>query len=116
MATYRSSLGDPIVDSLELVPCASIEFNAINAGDDEMSSLTVRNIDDAVKARLRVRAAENGRSMEAEARAILRSTLLESGSDHRLGSQIHARFAALGGAEIDFPRRIDPPRAADLSA
>jgi antitoxin FitA len=79
-----------------------------------MSTLTVRNLDDAVKARLRVRAAENGRSMEAEARAILRSTLLPEDPANRLGSRIHARFAALGGAEIDLPPRTDQARAADL--
>jgi plasmid stability protein len=78
-----------------------------------MSTLTVRNLDAAVKARLRVRAAENGRSMEAEARAILRSTLLPEPPD-RLGSRIHERFAALGGAEIELPPRTDPARAADL--
>ena len=40
-----------------------------------MSTLTIRNLDEDVKARLRVRAAENGRSMEAEVRAILRDSL-----------------------------------------
>lgn len=79
-----------------------------------MSTLTVRNLDEAVKARLRVRAAENGRSMEAEARAILRSTLLAEQAGAPLGSRIHARFAALGGAEVEPPRRSEQPRAADL--
>jgi phosphopantothenoylcysteine decarboxylase/phosphopantothenate--cysteine ligase len=36
-----------------------------------MGTLTIRDLDDAVKDRLRVQAATNGRSMEAEARAIL---------------------------------------------
>jgi antitoxin FitA len=79
-----------------------------------MSTLTVRDLDDAVKIRLRVRAAENGRSMEAEVRAILRAALLGTGADDRVGTRIHERFAALGGAEIDVPERTDPPRAADL--
>jgi plasmid stability protein len=79
-----------------------------------MATLTVRDLDERLKARLRVRAAENGRSMEAEARAILRSTLLGTSPDDRLGSRIHERFAALGGAEIEPPPRTDPPRAADL--
>jgi plasmid stability protein len=80
-----------------------------------MSTLTVRNLDDALKARLRVRAAENGRSMEAEARAILRSTL--SGSDapsEGLGSRIHERFAGLSGDKLELPVRSEPARAADL--
>ena len=41
-----------------------------------MATLTVRNLDDDVVKRLRVRAAEHGRSAEAEHREILRSTLL----------------------------------------
>jgi plasmid stability protein len=40
-----------------------------------MSSITIRNLDPAIKERLRVRAAENGHSMEAEARRILQTTL-----------------------------------------
>lgn len=82
-----------------------------------MSTLTVRNLDDGLKARLRVRAAENGRSMEAEARAILRSTL--SGGDEsggRLGSRIHERFAGLAGEKLELPSRNELPRAADLRA
>jgi plasmid stability protein len=79
-----------------------------------MSTLTVRNLDDALKKRLRVRAAENGRSMEAEARAILRSTL-GGGADDRLGSRIHERFVGLEGDGLDFPARNELPRSADLS-
>lgn len=37
----------------------------------DMAILNIRNLPDAIHARLRVRAAQNGRSMEAEARAIL---------------------------------------------
>jgi plasmid stability protein len=82
-----------------------------------MSTLTVRNLDDGLKARLRVRAAENGRSMEAEARAILRSTLVGSaGADERLGSRIHERFAGLRGDKLELPSRTELPRAADLRA
>jgi len=82
-----------------------------------MSTLTVRNLDDGLKARLRVRAAENGRSMEAEARAILRSTLIgDAERGGRLGSRVHARFAGLGGAKLQLPVRSELPRAADLGA
>ena len=41
-----------------------------------MASITVRNLDDGLKRRLRIRAAENGRSMEQEARDILRGRLV----------------------------------------
>jgi antitoxin FitA len=82
-----------------------------------MSTLTVRNLDDWLKARLRVRAAQNGRSMEAEARAILRSTLSgDKEPSERLGSQIHERFAGLAADALEIPPRSEPPRAADLSA
>lgn len=81
-----------------------------------MSTLTVRNLDDGLKARLRVRAAENGRSMEAEARAILRSTLVGEIDAHgRLGSRIHERFAGLRADKLDLPPRSELPRAADLN-
>jgi antitoxin FitA len=82
-----------------------------------MSTLTVRNLDNGLKARLRVCAAENGRSMEAEARAILRSTLVgDAAANDHLGSRIHERFAGLGADKLELPPRCDLPRAADLSA
>ena len=43
-----------------------------------MASLTIRNLDNDLKARLRLRAARHGRSMEAEARTILSQTLNRS--------------------------------------
>jgi plasmid stability protein len=82
-----------------------------------MSTLTVRNLDDGLKARLRVRAAENGRSMEAEVRAILRSTLVgDTRANDRLGSRIHERFAGLAGDRLELSPRTELPRAADLRA
>ena len=71
-----------------------------------MASITIRNIDDGMKRRLRVRAAENGRSMEEEARDILRRTVGEKPlPKDDLGQAIHARFAALGGVDLDLPER-----------
>jgi plasmid stability protein len=71
------------------------------------SSITIRNLDPAIKERLRVRAAEHGHSMEAEARRILRAAL--SGSrrppSRNLYERIHARFAPLGGVNLELPRR-----------
>ena len=43
-----------------------------------MATLTVRNLDDEVARRLRVRAAEHGRSTEAEHREILRIAVSEA--------------------------------------
>lgn len=79
-----------------------------------MASITVRNLDDGLKRRLRIRAAENGRSMEQEARDILRAALEEdSPTGKDLASAIRARFAPLGGVELDLPPREpmrEPPR------
>ena len=66
-----------------------------------MASITIRNLDDDVKRRLRVRAAEHGRSMEEEARDILRQVVGQPSAPKKLGHAIHARFAALGG--VDMP-------------
>jgi len=76
-----------------------------------MATLTIRNIDAAVKERLRVRAAEHGHSMEAEARRILQTALTKevSRSGRRLSERIHARFAALGGVDLEAPPR-EPTR------
>ncbi len=81
-----------------------------------MATLTVRGLDDATKTRLRVRAARHGRSMEAEVRAILEDALPSEPTSGGLGSRIHARFAAIGGVELDLPTRRELPRAADLQA
>jgi len=82
-----------------------------------VATITVRNLDEAVKSRLRVRAAHNGRSMEAEARAILSETLLgPDWSATPLGSRVHARFAGLRGDALELPERSELPRAADLGA
>jgi antitoxin FitA len=73
-----------------------------------MTVLTVRNLDPDVKARLRVRAAQDGVSMEEEVRRILTAALLKAqGPDNTLGlgSRIHARFKALGGVELELPPR-----------
>ena len=70
-----------------------------------MASITIRNLDEGVKRSLRVRAAENGRSMEEEARAILRQGVSDPAPPQDLGRAIHARFAALGGVELEVPER-----------
>lgn len=66
-----------------------------------MAVMTIRNIDDAIKNRLRVRAAMHGRSIEDEARDILRSALsTEQPQPRNLGQAIHQRFAKLGGVDL----------------
>ena len=46
-----------------------------------MSAVSIRNLDDGVKERLRLRAARHGRSMEAEMRAILTEAVSEPGAE-----------------------------------
>jgi hypothetical protein len=58
-----------------------------------MASLTLRNIDESLKASLRISAAENGRSMEEEARQILKHFLLRKKSDAGIGTLIFNRFS-----------------------
>ena len=71
-----------------------------------MASITIRNLDDDVKTRLRVRAAENGRSMEEEARVILREAVgREDAPAKGLGTAIHELFKPFGGVELELPPR-----------
>jgi antitoxin FitA len=70
-----------------------------------MSSITIRNLDDSLKRRLRVRAAQHGRSIEEEAREILRQAVGRPAAPDNLGEAIHRRFAALGGVDLDLPPR-----------
>lgn len=66
-----------------------------------MASITIRNLDARTKARLRVRAAHRQRSMEEEARNILRAALAESDPSPRdLAAAIGARFRPLGGVDL----------------
>lgn len=70
-----------------------------------MASITIRNLDDGLKRRLRVRAAEHGRSMEEEARDILRRTVGDAPAPRNLAAAIRARMAPVDGVELDLPAR-----------
>ena len=74
----------------------------------DMSSITIRNLDPAVKERLRIRAAQHGHSMEAEARSILQSMLKEPERlpARNLYERIRDRFEPLGGRTISSCRRV----------
>lgn len=62
-----------------------------------MAQIIIRNLDDDVKACLKIQATRHGCSMEEEAREILRSALKEkSPKPIRLGSKIAARFEGVG--------------------
>jgi plasmid stability protein len=71
-----------------------------------MGSITIRNLDDETKQRLRVRAAHRRRSMEDEARNILRETLArDSTTPGNLAEAILERFKPTGGVDLDLPVR-----------
>ena len=82
-----------------------------------MASMTIRNIDDQLKARLRVQAATHGRSMEDEARDILRAALSNQPVRGRsLVDAIRARIAPLGNIELELPPRQSIREPVDLGA
>ncbi len=79
-----------------------------------MVSITIRNLDEQTKARLRVRAAHRKRSMEDEVRHILRAALADdAGTSNNLAEAIRRRFEPFGGVEFSLPAREpmrDPPK------
>ena len=71
-----------------------------------MASITIRNLDDEVKTRLRVRAAEHHRSMEEEVRVILRDVVNGGRTSPRdLAKFTRECFAPFGGLELELPPR-----------
>lgn len=76
-----------------------------------MMIITLRNLDDEIKAQLRIQAASPGHSME---KYILRKALVSS-QQSELGSRIHQRFAAKGGLELALPKCEEKPKAADFT-
>lgn len=83
----------------------NLNFAISIASIDSMATLTIRQLDERTKARLRIRAAHHGRSMEEEAREILRSALNASQPTTNLFDAIRRRFAGVGGVELELPRR-----------
>lgn len=71
-----------------------------------MASITIRNIDNELKERLRVRAAQNGHSMEEEARIILRRAI-HGITGPELLSLSEKLFGADHGVELELPSRSE---------
>ncbi len=87
-----------------------------------MATLTIRKLDDSVKAKLRVRAAENGRSMEEEARAILVKEMDQRGLSattrpRNFYESIRQSLAEAGvsGIELEIPPREPMREPPDFS-
>jgi len=71
-----------------------------------MASITIRDIDDRLKVRLRLQAARHGHSMEEEAREILRTALSTGRSRNgSLVDAIRARIEPWGGIELEIAPR-----------
>lgn len=80
-----------------------------------MAAISVRDLDNDVASRLKVRAARHGRSMEAEIRAILTDAVVAVDDEQvNLAQAVRERFVAIGGVDLDVPSRQDMPRAAHL--
>lgn len=80
-----------------------------------MATITIRQLDDETKRRLRLRAAASGHSMEAEARVILRDAVRRPDRvDLSWIDELHQVALEVGGVELDVPGD-EPAPAADLS-
>jgi antitoxin FitA len=77
-----------------------------------MNDITVKNLEPSLKEKLRLAADSNGHTMEEEARNILHEHFKESAPVGGMGDRMHARFAAIGGIELELPSRAGAPRAA----
>ena len=87
---------------------AIIDYDAIMERDDDgaaMASITIRNLAPAVKERLRLRAAQQGHSMEAEAREILQSALDRPPRPETLTGIMRELFGPEHGVELELPPR-----------
>ena len=70
-----------------------------------MASITIRNLDEDVKTRLRVRAAEHHCSMEEEARTILREAVKRGRNPRNLAQIARSHFGPDNGVDLELPPR-----------
>lgn len=80
-----------------------------------MANITIRNLDENVKKRLRLRAAEHGRSMEEEVRVILRESVNADTEPQNLARFIRNCFAPAGGVDLELPQRGSMREPPDFS-
>jgi plasmid stability protein len=78
-----------------------------------MTAISIRNLDPEVKSRLRVRAAEHGRSMEAEIRAIL-SEAVAGQRPVSFFDALRAMSLEHGGVDLDLGGQQRRQRPVDL--
>jgi antitoxin FitA len=81
-----------------------------------MASITIRKLEESLKRKLRVRAAQRDHSMEDEARDILRAALAqESAADEHLADVMHKRSKPFGGFDLTLPKRGPAREPPDFS-
>ena len=85
-----------------------------------MATLTIRNLDDSVKQALRERAARNGRSMEEEARILIRHGMggeggAVAGAIGAFYDRVRAVVEPIGGVELEMPQRQPSERPVPFS-
>ena len=81
-----------------------------------MATLLIRKLDDRIKSKLRVRAAQHNRSMEEEAREILRSALSSPPvQQENFADAVRRRFAPFGGVTLPKIKREPPREPPDFS-
>ena len=78
-----------------------------------MPAMTIRNIPEETHRALKALAAAHGRSAEAEARAILQQAVLPA-ERIRLGSLLQDIGSAIGGVDLEVPRRSGEREVPDL--
>lgn len=79
-----------------------------------MATITIRNLEESIKKRLRIRAATHNNSMEEEVRLILHDVLENNEKEGGLGTLIHKRFLTAGGVELPEQKRKEFPRKPDF--
>jgi plasmid stability protein len=82
-----------------------------------MATLVIRNVEDAVHLRLKELAASHGRSMEEEARSILRDRIAAAPADPAPSwvDALRALFEPLGGLDLPEIPREHPREPPDFS-
>lgn len=91
----------------------TVAINDIDDINECMASITIRNFEPELKEKLRIRAAHHGRSMEEEARVILRAAVAPPETAERLGDWIRDQFKAVGAVDVELPVREpmrEPPK------
>jgi plasmid stability protein len=81
-----------------------------------MATLTIRNLDESLKSKLRIQSAQHNCSMEAEVRNILRQVLVPSAATSNFADRVHQHFAGLNIDSLPIPERqaVRTPPEMDL--